>query len=144
MAHHQESAAPPVASPGSVARAASAAHLDLGLAFGRYTLALPRDARSRLALGWFALGIAALAASGILAVLLVLSRTPGLASLFPVANFFHAALVAHVDLSVLVWFLAFAGALWLSTPRLPPLGWAALGLVVPGAATIALALFAAC
>ena len=144
MAHHQESAAPPVVSPGSVARAASAAHLDLGLAFGRYTLALPRDARARLALGWFALGIAALAASGVLAVLLVLSRTPGLASLFPVANFFHAALVAHVDLSVLVWFLAFAGALWSlnSTPRLLPLGWAALGLAMLGTAIIALAPFA--
>ena len=64
------------------------ARLDLALAFGRYTLALPRDGRMRLALGWFALGVAALAASGILAILLVLSRTPGLARLFPVADFF--------------------------------------------------------
>ena len=88
----------------------------------RFTLAVPHDARSRLALGWFALGIAALAASGVLAVLLVLSRTPVLAGYFPVANFFHRALVAHVDLSVLVWFMAFAGTLWSlnSTPRMLP------------------------
>jgi hypothetical protein len=89
--------------------------VDLSLAFGRYTLALPRDARSRLALGWLALGVAALAASGILAVLLVMSRTP-LAKLLPVADFFRAALVAHVDLSVLVWFLA-AGCSGASTAR---------------------------
>ena len=119
------------------------ARLDLALAFGRYTLALPRDGRMRLALGWFALGVAALAASGILAILLVLSRTPGLARLFPVADFFLVALVAHVDLSVLVWFLAFGGVLWSlnSTPRALPVGWAALLLAATGTAIIAAAPF---
>jgi len=109
----------------------------------RFTLDLPRDARARLALGWFALGVTALGASGILAVLLVLSRTPGLARLFPVADFFHVALVAHVDLSVLVWFVAFAGTLWSlnSTPRLLQLGWTALTLAAAGAAAIAVAPF---
>ena len=123
---------------------APTARVDIGLAFGRYTLALPRDARSRLALGWLALGIAALAASGVLAVLLVLSRTPGLARMFPVADFFYSALVAHVDLSVLVWFLAFSGVLWSlnSTPRLLPIGWAALALAALGTATIAVSPFA--
>src|SRR5262245_1249672 len=77
----------------------------------RYTFAMPLDQRARLARGWLALGVGALAVSGILAVLLVLSRTPGLARLFPVGDFFHAALVAHVDLSVLVWFVAFGGVL---------------------------------
>ena len=121
-----------------------AARLDAAVAFGRFTLAVPRDARARLALGWFGLCVAALGASGILAVLLVLSRTPGLAELFPVANFFHTALVAHVDLSVLVWFIAFAGVLWSlnSTPRMLPLGWAALGFAAAGAATMAVAPFA--
>jgi hypothetical protein len=139
-----KSATAPAIASGPPAHAAPAAHLDLGLAFGRYTLALPRDERARLALGWFALGVGALAASGILAVLLVLSRTPGLARLFPVADFFHAALVAHVDLSVLVWFLAFAGALWSlnSTPRLLRLGWLALGLAALGTVIIAIAPFA--
>ena len=118
----------------------------LDVAYDRFTLSLPAndDARSRLALGWIALGIAALAASGILAMLLVLSRTPGLASVFPVANFFHTALVAHVDLSVLVWFIAFAGGLWSlnSTLRWLPLGWIALGGAAAGAALIAVAPFA--
>jgi cytochrome c oxidase subunit 1 len=123
---------------------APTARIDIGLAFGRYTLALPRDARSRLALGWLALGIASLAASGVLAVLLVLSRTPGLARMFPVADFFYSALVAHVDLSVLVWFLAFSGVLWSlnSTPRLLPIGWAALALAALGTTTIAVSPFA--
>jgi hypothetical protein len=132
---------------GAIEQASSvvpAARLDLGIAFGRFTLAIPRDARARLAQGWLALGVAALAMSGVLAILLVLSRTPGLARLFPVADFFHTALVAHVDLSVLVWFLAFAGTLWSlnSTPRLLPVGWAALGFTSAGAITMALAPFA--
>jgi hypothetical protein len=120
------------------------AYLDVGLAFGHYTLSLPRDARAKLALGWLGLGVAALAASGILAVLLVLSRTPGLATAFPVADFFRTALVAHVDLSVLVWFLSFAGVLWSlnSTPRWLPVGWVALGLAAPGSAIMAIAPFA--
>lgn len=113
-------------------------------AIHRFALGVPRDARSRLALGWFALGVAALAASGILAVLLVLSRTPVLANLFPVADFFHTALVAHVDLSVLVWFIAFAGTLWSlnSTPRMLSLGWFALAFAAAGSAMMAVAPFA--
>lgn len=110
----------------------------------RYTMTLPRDARARLALGWLALGVGALAVSGLLAVALVLSRTPGLAQLFPVADFFHVALVAHVDLSVLVWFVAFAGMLWSlnSTARALIAGWMALWLATAGATLIALAPFA--
>jgi hypothetical protein len=119
----------------------TAARLDPGVALGRYTLAIPRDARMQLAVGWFGLCVAALCASGVLAVLLVLSRTPGLAALFPFANFFHTALVAHVDLSVLVWFVAFAGGLWSlnSTPRLLRVGWAALSFATAGTALIAVA-----
>jgi hypothetical protein len=110
----------------------------------RFSLSIPTDARARLALGWFAVGVAALAASGVLAVLLVLSRTPVLANWFPVANFFHTALVAHVNLSVLVWFVAFGGVLWSlnSTPRMLRLGWAALAGVAAGSVLLALAPFA--
>ncbi len=144
MQRDRKSAVPLPRAASGGPHAAGIAHVDIGLAFGRYTLALPRDARARLALGWLALGIAALAASGILAVLLVLSRTPGLAQLFPVADFFHAALVAHVDLSVLVWFLAFGGTLWSlnSTPLFLPAGWVALGLAALGTAAMAIAPFA--
>ena len=124
--------------------AAAPVRLDVALAFGRYTLALPRDGRARLAVGWLALGVVALAASGVLAVLLVLSRTPGLARYFPIADFFHTALVAHVDLSVLVWFVAFAGALWSlnSTPRGRAVGFGALACCALGSAAIAIAPFA--
>ena len=37
---------------------------------------------------------------------------PGDRSLFPTQDFFRTALVVHVDQSVLIWFLAFAGVLW--------------------------------
>jgi hypothetical protein len=113
----------------------------LASASAGYQLAVPRDARARLATGWLALGIAALVGSGIYSVLLVLARTPGLRDLFPVADFFQVALVAHVDLSVLVWFLAFAGVLWsLATPaRAMAIAWSALALCAAGT----LAIFAA-
>jgi len=92
-----------------------------------------------LASAWLLLGIAALAIAGLFAVLLVVARMPGTAALFPTQDFFRTALVVHVDQSVLIWFLAFAGALWsLSTPvtglRRVALGLAAAGCVVVAAA----------
>lgn len=109
----------------------------------RYDLAVPTDRRRALAFGWLALGLAALAASGVLSLLLVVSRTPGLNTLLPAADFFRVTLVAHVDLSVLVWFLAFATMLWtlVAEPRALWAGWAGLGLAAVGAATLALAPF---
>lgn len=77
-----------------------------------FSIAIPRDERRQLARAWLWLALASLIGSGILSVLLVLSRTPYLQKLFPIADFFRVALVVHVDLSVLVWFLAFAGMLW--------------------------------
>jgi cytochrome c oxidase subunit 1 len=109
-----------------------------------YTLQLPQDARRTLATGWLALALVSLAAAGVLSVLLVLSRAPAVKDVFPLVDFFHVALVAHVDLSVLVWFLAFAGVLWTlnSAPRLLALGWAALALALAGTALMATAPFA--
>jgi hypothetical protein len=80
--------------------------------YAHFILAIPEGERRRLAAGWFALGLVALVGAGLLSILLVLSRTPYLQNLFPLADFFHVALVVHVDLSVLVWFVAFAGVLW--------------------------------
>ncbi len=96
----------------------------------QFDLDVPQDARKSLALAWLALGLAALLASGLFSILLVLSRTPQLQTLFPVADFFRVALVVHVDLSVLVWFLAFGGALWTlsGTTRWQPLAWVAFVL----------------
>lgn len=77
-----------------------------------YTLPVADEGLKRLARGWLWLGLLALIGSGLLSVLLVVSRTPGVQKLFPVADFFHVALVVHVDLSVLVWFVSIAGILW--------------------------------
>jgi hypothetical protein len=108
-----------------------------------YSLPLPTDLRRTLAMAWLVLGVAALLAAGVFSILLVLSRTPFLQDLFPVADFFRVALVAHVDLSVLVWFLAFAGTLWSlnGTARWLPLACAAYVFVGAGALVIVLAPF---
>jgi cytochrome c oxidase subunit 1 len=67
---------------------------------------------ARLARAWLWLGLAALAGAGLLAILLAFSRTPGIQDLLPQGDFFRASLIVHVDLSVLIWFMAFAALLW--------------------------------
>ncbi len=108
-----------------------------------YALAVPQDARRPLVLAWLALGLTALLASGLFSILLVLSRTPQLQTLFPVADFFRVALVLHVDLSVLVWFLAFGGALWSmsGTLRYRSMAWLAFALAAAGTAAMCLSPF---
>jgi hypothetical protein len=109
----------------------------------RFELPLPADGRRQLAAGWLWLAVGALLVSGLFALLLVAARTPGLMRLFPWQDFFASALVVHVDLSVLVWFLAFGGVLWSlnSTPQWLGLGRAALGCAVLGAVVMAVAPF---
>ena len=101
-----------------------------------YVLTVPPGSRRQLGVGWLWLGIMALLGSGLFSLLLVLSRTPYIQDVIPWIDFFHTALVVHVDLSVLVWFLAFGGVLWSlnSTPRFMFLGWSALVLAGSGAA----------
>jgi cytochrome c oxidase subunit I len=110
----------------------------------RYRLDVPTGARGRLATRWLGLGLAALIAAGVLSILLVLSRTPGVSRVLPIADFFQVALVAHVDLSVLVWFCAFGGALWTlnSAPRALRVATWGFALAAAGTAAIALAPFA--
>lgn len=110
-----------------------------------YVLTMPSEAGRRLAAGWLWLGIASLVGAGIFAILLVLARTPYLQDIFPWVDFFHTALVVHVDLSVLLWFLAFAGVLWSlnSTSRFTWVGWLALVLSSAGALIIVLSPFVA-
>ena len=105
-----------------------------------YELSLPNDARLPLARGWLWLGLAALIGSGLFSILLVASRTPYVNQWLPSGNFFHIALVLHVDLSVLVWFVAMAGLLWslYGRPHASGLGW--LALWVTGGGTLAMAL----
>ncbi|MFZ2652052.1 MAG: cbb3-type cytochrome c oxidase subunit I [Burkholderiaceae bacterium] len=110
---------------------------------GDYALPVPADARRALGRAWLWLGLLALIVSGLYSILLVLSRTPGLNRLFPVAELFRVALVVHVDLSVLVWFIALAGLLWSlnGSSRFPGWAWAALGLCGLGAGLMSLAPF---
>ncbi|WP_042422182.1 cbb3-type cytochrome c oxidase subunit I [Comamonas granuli] len=117
-----------------------AATLPPAAAGADYQLSVPQDARRALARGWLWLGLAALIGSGIFSVLLVVSRTPYVNQWLPAANFFHISLVLHVDLSVLVWFVALAGLLWSlhGTRRAAGMGW--LALWVTGAGTLAMAL----
>ena len=74
---------------------------------------LPVTRRNRsLTSAWLLLGIAALIVSGLFSILLVASRTPGIQDIIPWLDFFHVALVIHVDLSVVIWFLCMSGVLW--------------------------------
>lgn len=61
---------------------------------------------------WLILAVAAVAASGVFAILIALARVPALGTLFPGAEFYRVALTLHVNLSQGVWFMAFAGVLW--------------------------------
>jgi hypothetical protein len=110
-----------------------------------FALSMPSDASRKLASGWLKLGIASLVGAGLFAILLVLSRTPYVQDIFPWVDFFHTALVVHVDLSVLLWFMAFAGVLWSlnSSSRFIAIGWTALALAAVGAAVIVLSPFIA-
>ena len=108
-----------------------------------FTLDMPTGETRRLTLGWLLLALGSLVVGGLFTILIVLSRTPGIQDIFPWVDFFHTALVVHVDLTVLVWFLAFAGLLWSlnSDGRWPLYGWAGLWLSVAGAVVIATAPF---
>jgi hypothetical protein len=80
---------------------------------------------------------------GLLAVLLVLSRTPGIQDVFPLKDLFRAALVVHVDLSVAVWFMAFAAVIWcaVGSAGLAWLGWSGFGLAALGTALMTVSPF---
>lgn len=107
-----------------------------------YQLYITRDQARRVAGGWLILGVSALALAGLFAIMLVLSRTPGTQVFFPWLDFFRTALVVHVDLSVLIWFLAFAGMLWnLEASGHWPMRWLAFALATAGTLVITISPF---
>lgn len=108
-----------------------------------YKLAVPQDNRRILALGWLWLCVLSLLAAGVFSLLLVVSRTPFLQDIIPWIDFFHSALVIHVDLSVLVWSLAFGGMLWSlnARPGKTWLAWSGLVLASLGAVVIVVSPF---
>jgi hypothetical protein len=97
----------------------------------------------RFARAWLWMGLLALIGSGLLAILLVFSRTPGIQDVFPLKDFFRSALIVHVDLSVAVWFMAFAAVLWSASgaDRAAGIGWAALWLTGAGTALMTVSPF---
>jgi cytochrome c oxidase subunit I len=108
-----------------------------------FSLPVPADERLPLAAAWLWLALGALLASGVFAVLLVLSRAPYFKDVFPLVDFFRVALVVHVDLSVLVWLAAFAGLLWTlnGAPRHLWLGWTGFAAVAAAVAAMSAAPF---
>ncbi|MGN7613628.1 cbb3-type cytochrome c oxidase subunit I [Magnetococcales bacterium HHB-1] len=102
-----------------------------------FSLGLPEGETRKLALGWLWVGIASLIGSGLVVILVILARIPGVSDLLPWIGSFRTALVIHVDLSVLAWFLAFAAFL-AALPlkdvvgKKQTLGWLGLGLSALG------------
>lgn len=105
----------------------------------QWTLSIPDDSRRKLAAAWLMTAVVALLLSGLFVILIVASRTPGIQELFPLKNFFHLAIVAHVDFSVLVWFAAVGAMLWtlVARPDARMAAWAGLVIVVIGSALLA-------
>lgn len=129
--------------PGSTLGSKAVASKAAASRVSRFELPISPGRTQRLAAGWLILGIFALAASGIYSILIVLSRTPLLHAFIPWTDFFHTALVVHVDLSVLIWFLALAGVIWTlcSSTKAYVFGQFALLLTALGTLLIALAPF---
>jgi hypothetical protein len=94
-------------------------------------------------LRWLWLGVTALAIAGVFALMLVIGRAPQLKDLQFFQDFFHVALVVHVDLSVLLWFLCIGGYGWsmLAAKYTRPLPyWQSGGFYAVAAATALIAL----
>lgn len=92
------------------------------------------------AVAWLMLSVATLGASTIFAILVASSRAPATAQLLPGHDFFHLALILHVTLGPVLWFLAFAMVLWnLALPKAwDGLGWLGFALAAIGAAVLVL------
>ncbi|MEO5377610.1 MAG: cbb3-type cytochrome c oxidase subunit I [Magnetococcus sp. DMHC-6] len=76
-----------------------------------FLLSIPSGMPRRLAIGWLFLALYSLVGAGLVVVLILIARTPFILNLLPWTGSFRTALVIHVDLSVLVWFLSIAGFL---------------------------------
>ncbi|MEO5349342.1 MAG: hypothetical protein H7836_06825 [Magnetococcus sp. YQC-3] len=99
----------------------------------------PAAVPPRLALWWLLLGLTALLASSLFAILLIWLRTAHLPPWLGGAAFFPVAVALHVNLAVLVWFLSFAGLLWsLPGGRWHRMGWLAWSLAAVGTGLILL------
>ncbi|MBI2199556.1 MAG: cbb3-type cytochrome c oxidase subunit I [Candidatus Rokubacteria bacterium] len=105
-------------------------------------------ATRRLLIGWLSLALASLVVAGIFAAIAAFARTPVVHTLFS-PNAFRLALTSHVTFAFTVWFVTFAGVLWIYVAWRSnyPLGvgasWAALSLAALGSAAMAVPAFLA-
>jgi len=99
----------------------------------------------KLAYGWLVLAVFSLVFAGIFAMLVALARTPVIEGMLPLGrDYIYVALVGHVVLAVVIWFLAFEGFLWVFStgPLLKKkvfssgLGWLAVFLSGAGMALV--------
>lgn len=73
---------------------------------------VPDKDTKRLLYAWLFFAISSLIFAGLFAFLVVMARTPVIQDLFPRTDYVRVALVSHVILSFVIWFLAFKGLLW--------------------------------
>jgi cytochrome c oxidase subunit 1 len=112
------------------------------------TLGLVPAATRRLLIGWLGLALASLVVAGFFAMLAAFARTPAVHTLFS-AGLFQLALTSHVTFAFTVWFVTFAGALWIyvawrsNYPLSVSASWAALALATAGSAAMAVPAFVA-
>ncbi|MBI5562896.1 MAG: cbb3-type cytochrome c oxidase subunit I [Deltaproteobacteria bacterium] len=106
----------------------------------------PRAHTDRIIHGWLLLAVFSLVFAGVFALLVALARTPVLEDMLPLGRgHIYVALVGHVVLAVVIWFLAFQGFLWAHASTVdmerpvwsPALGYAALGLCAAGTGLVA-------
>ena len=64
---------------------------------------------------WLMLAMVSLIFAGLFAFLLAMARTPQIQDILPGKDYFKVALVDHVVLSIVIWFLTFEGVLWALT-----------------------------
>lgn len=76
------------------------------------TQSLNKDT-GRLIFSWLFYAVSSLIFAGIFAFLVAMARTPLIQDILPGKDYIHVALVGHVILSVVIWFLAFQGVLWI-------------------------------
>ena len=109
----------------------------------KLALEMPGERMRSLTIGWLSLALGSLVVGGLLTVVIVLSRTPYIQDIFPWVDLFHTALVVHVDLTVLVWFLGMAGVIWSVNSQSGCLrcGWVSLLLCITGSVIISLSPF---
>lgn len=103
-------------------------------------------ATRRLLVAWLGLAVGSLVVAGLFAAVAAFARTPAVHRLFS-AHLFHVSLVTHVTFAFTVWFVTFAGALWVyvawraghALAALP--SWTGLALAAAGAVLMAVPAF---